>query len=160
MNIEKKEELIEELLKNPQILEEMATQIEGRVNIKSKEELIKEIMDSENPVLDDILGQYEQEDGTYYVVTKRDLLYGKLTGKEVPSDLESVFPGTYEGEMAEYQVYNRRRAYREAQKNNLLNAQKNDITKIARRQKEGIFRSFINWLKNKLRQNKENEISK
>ncbi|MBR0350287.1 MAG: hypothetical protein IJH76_00410 [Clostridia bacterium] len=107
---------IDELLKNPQIQEEMATQIESRVVIKANGKLAREIMDSENPVLDDIIGYFEQDSDKNYVVTKRDLLIKKLMGEEIPSDLKGVFPGTYDGEMAENQVHERRQKYNEGKK--------------------------------------------
>ena len=98
---------IDSLLQQQEIAETMAGQMEKRgVIAKSREDLSKEILESESPELDDMLGKYTNEKGSYEVVTRRDVLNAKIHGKTIP-ELTGIGSG-YDREMAELQVYRRR----------------------------------------------------
>lgn len=85
---------IEELLQNPQIVEEMAKQIESRVPIKSREELAKDIKSSTVDSLDEVLWiQSEKDDPNFDEsklptlngpISKREILLSKLIGEPYP----------------------------------------------------------------------------
>lgn len=90
---------IEQLLKDPTILEEMAGQIESRVKIKSEKEMAKYILDSKNSVINDVLwADTIIEDPNFSEVkcpringpiSRREILLSKTIGMPYPKYITS-----------------------------------------------------------------------
>jgi len=74
---------IEQLLKNPTTLEEMAGQIESRVEIKSEKEMAKDILDSNNPELDEILWADTFVDNPTFSEEKCPRINGPISRREI-----------------------------------------------------------------------------
>lgn len=91
---------IDELLKNPETLEKMATQIESRVAIKSREELATDLIKSDTKSLDEVLWiqTVERDDPNFdekklpnmnNPISKREVMLSKLIGKPYPTHVMS-----------------------------------------------------------------------
>ncbi len=91
---------IDGLLKNPETLERMATQIESRVAIKSREELATDLIKSDTKSLDEVLWiqTVERYDSNFdekklpnmnNPISKREIMLSKLIGKPYPTHVMS-----------------------------------------------------------------------
>lgn len=89
---------IDELLKDDEILEKMAGQVEGQIAIKSKEELAMDIIHSENPVYNEVYRvKTEQNDFNWPEVdeymSKKEMMLSKLIGEPHPSYVITGYVG-------------------------------------------------------------------
>ena len=74
---------IEQLLKDPSIVEEMAGQIESRVRIKSEKEMAKDILNSTNPEMDEIFWADTIVDNPAFVEEKFPRINGPISRREI-----------------------------------------------------------------------------
>lgn len=81
---------IDELLKNEEVLEKMAGQIESKIDIKSKEELAMDIIHSDNPAYSEVYrvttdrNDFNWKEIDEYM-SKKEMMLSKLIGKPHPS---------------------------------------------------------------------------
>lgn len=90
---------IEQLLKDPTIVEEMAGQIESRVKIKSEKEMAKDILDSKNPEMNEVFWADTRVDNPTFSeekcpringpISRREILLSKTTGSPYPKYITS-----------------------------------------------------------------------
>lgn len=74
---------IEQLLKDPTIVEEMAGQIESRVKIKSEKEMAKDILDSKNPEMDEVFWADTRVDNPTFSEEKCPRINGPISRREI-----------------------------------------------------------------------------
>ena len=74
---------IEQLLKDPTVLEEMAGQIESRVKIKSEKEMAKNIFDSKNPEMDEVFWADTRVDNPTFSEEKCPRINGPISRREI-----------------------------------------------------------------------------
>lgn len=74
---------IEQLLKDPTVLEEMAGQIESRVKIKSEKEMAKNILDSKNPEMDEVFWADTRVDNPTFSEDKCPRINGPISRREI-----------------------------------------------------------------------------
>ena len=90
---------IDELLKNSEIVQRMARQVEGQIDITTREEMAVELIKSDNAGLNDLfwvetaIRDIKNDDKLPYIsqpASKREILLSKLIGKPYPTYFQSI----------------------------------------------------------------------
>lgn len=96
---------IDELLKNNEILEKMAGQVEGQIEIKSREEMAVDLIKSDNEDLNELFWiqtvtrDIENDEKLPYIsepASKREVLLSKLIGKPYPTYFNGITLPNYD----------------------------------------------------------------